>query len=319
MSLLFVPDDIVFVVKYAIKMLKTIPETTKEIKLCGCTLYAYYCMHIEREDERIPYTDYTAYKEFHKTVQSSYDISDDVLPPETKKSKQVAVAYSEYFQKLVHWNQMPPCSPYLCVDLVNFKDLERFSLYSVWCKEIMHIPQTLQYLDCGGCGIVKITKLPRTLEFLNCNYNKLKFLPPLYFTKLKALFCDFNELIYIPMLPKSVEFVSCSYNVLNELPCPLPESLETLSCANNQLTILPPIPPKLIGLYVDKNFLKTIPELPKSVIDLFFANNEVSKMPELPVFLKRISCYKNPIKQYTPFPPSVHYANIDGTVMKLHC
>jgi len=146
----------------------------------------------------------------------------------------------------------------------------------------------------------------------------LRFLPPLYFTKLEVLFCDFNQLTHIPVLPKSVQCLSCNDNILNELPYPLPHCLERLSCYNNNLTYLPTIPPKLVGLYISRNYIKNIPLLPKTLIDLFFDDNEVSEMPELPVFLKRIVCNKNPLKQYFPFPPSVCYANIDGTVMSLH-
>jgi hypothetical protein len=50
---------------------------------------------------------------------------------------------------------------------------------------------------------------------------------------------------------------------------------------------------------------------------LFFANNHVIKMPELPGELKRITCHTNPLREYTPFPPSVKYANIDGTILEI--
>ena len=73
----------------------------------------------------------------------------------------------------------------------------------------------------------------------------------------------------------------------------------------------------MVGLYIETNYIRHIPDLPKTLVDLFFANNRVAIMPELPPFLKRITCNSNPLREYTPFPPSVQYANIDGKLMDI--
>jgi Leucine-rich repeat (LRR) protein len=71
-------------------------------------------------------------------------------------------------------------------------------------------------------------------------------------------------------------------------------------------------------LFIENNYIQSIPQtLPKTLTDFFIANNGIVKLPELPPFLKRISCHRNRIKEYEPFPPSIIYANLDGTPMQL--
>uniref|UniRef100_A0A6C0K161 Leucine-rich repeat domain-containing protein n=1 Tax=viral metagenome TaxID=1070528 RepID=A0A6C0K161_9ZZZZ len=309
--------DMVFVAEYALKMINVIPNTAQEIKLAGDVLYAYYVSHGEIADDAFPILSYTAYSDFYETIASSINLPDNEIPSETRVYKNDCIAFNQFFDNFWYANQRMNVFGAITVDLSRFKELECFSIYQIYCKTIIHIPQTLKFLHCRSCNLSKLNKMPKILEILNCSGNKLRSLPQLYHTSLKSLFCNSNQLKKIPALPKTLEWLYCYDNIIHELPTPLPISLEFLSCSRNDLTRLPDLPPKLVGLYIDQNFIRNIPPLPKTLIDFFFANNQVTKMPELPSFLKRITCNMNPLREYTPFPPSIKYANIDGTLMEL--
>ncbi len=309
--------DMIFIAEYALKMINAMPETTKEIKLSGDVLYAYCFNHIETTNDETPLLTYEAYVEFSESIAESINMTDNEISGETRVCKYDCIAFNQFFDNFWYANYRINIFGAITVNLSRFKQLECFSIYQIYCKNIVNIPQSLKQLHCRSCSLSKLSKMPKKLEVLNCSGNKLRSLPNLHFTDMKSIFCNANQLKKIPALPNSVEWLYCYDNVICELPSQLPRSLEFLSCSNNDLSILPELPAKLVGLYIDNNFIRTIPTLPKTLIDLFFANNQVSKMPELPAFLKRITCNMNPIREYTPFPPSVKYANIDGTLMEL--
>ena len=309
--------DMIFIAEYALRMINAMPETTKEIKLSGDVLYAYYSNHKEIINDEIPPLTYEDYIDLSKTIDNSINLTDNEISCEDRVNKYECLLFNQFFDNFWYANQRINIFGAITVDLSRFKELECFFICQIYCRIIVNIPPTLKQLHCRSCSLSKLSKLPKSLETLNCSGNKLRFIPQLYHTALKSIFVNANQLKKIPVLPKSVEWLYCYDNILSELPSPLPTALEFLSCSRNDLTILPELPPNLVGLYIDNNFIHTIPPLPKTLIDLFFANNQVSKMPELPAFLKRITCNTNPLREYTPFPPSVKYANIDGTLMEL--
>jgi Leucine-rich repeat (LRR) protein len=307
----------IFLAEYALKMINELPANTTEIKLAGDVLYAYYVLHNEMANDTTPILSYAEYTTFCENIANTINLSDNEISSEARVNKHNCIEFNQFFDNFWYANQRFNVFGAITVDLSRFTELECFSIYQLYCKTVINIPPTVKYLHCRSCNIGKLSKMPKVLEVLNCSGNKLRSLPQLYNTALKSLFCNSNILRKIPALPKTVEWLYCYDNIMHELPNPLPAALEFLSCSKNDLTYLPELPPRLIGLYIDQNFIRTIPTLPKTLIDFFFASNQVSKMPDLPSFLKRITCHTNPLREYTPFPPSIKYANIDGTLMEL--
>ena len=309
--------DMVFVAEYALKMITELPNDIKEIKLAGDILYAYYLSHPEIADDETPILNYTAYTEFCESIANTVNLQDNEISPTERVNKHECIAFNEFFDNFWYANQRITIYGAITIDLSRFTQLECFSIYQIYCKTIINIPPTVKFLHCRSCNLTKLTKMPKVLQMLNCSGNQIRTLPQLNLTQLKSLFCNANKIRRIPKLPNSVELLYCYHNLIRELPSPLPQNLEFLSCSTNDLTHLPELPPKLIGLYIDNNFIRNLPPLPKTLVDLFFTNNQITKMPELPVFLKRITCNTNPLREYAPFPPSVKYANIDGTLMEI--
>jgi len=307
----------VFIAEYALKMINSLPDNTKEIKLAGDVLYAYYVAHPEIADESSPILSYTTYTELRESIANNINVSPNELSDIDRTNSYESIAFNQFFDSFWYANQRINIYGAIMIDLDRFKELECFSIYQIYSKTIINIPATLKYLHCRSCNLHKISKLPKVLEILNCSGNKLRCLPQMNHTVIQSLFCNANKIRRIPKLPNSVEWLYCYDNIIDELPSPLPQKLEFLSCANNDLTRLPDLPPKLIGLYIENNFIRSIPPLPKTLIDFFFANNQVTKMPELPRFLRRITCHINPLREYVPFPPSVKYANIEGELMEI--
>jgi Leucine-rich repeat (LRR) protein len=267
--------------------------------------------------DETPILSYTAYNDFSERIGNTITLTDNEISSEERVNKHNCIEFNQFFDNFWYANQRMTVYGAITADLSRFIELECFSIYQIYCKTIVHIPPTLKYLHCRSCNISKLSKMPKVLEILNCSGNQIRTLPQLNLTRLKSLFCNSNKIRKIPKLPNSVEWIYCYDNLIRELPNPLPIQLEFLSCSTNDLTYLPELPPRLVGLYIDNNFIRNLPPLPKSLIDLFFSNNQVAKMPKLPVFLRRITCNTNPLREYEPFPPSVKYANIDGTLMEL--
>lgn len=309
--------DILFISEYALKMINEMPENAKEIKLSGDVLYAYLSSQGQTLTAESPTINYETYTEFNDNLAKLILLTDNEISDEERKIKHDCLQFNQFYDDFWYVNKTIHLSGFITIDLSKFAELEHFSVYQIYCKTIIHIPDTLKLLHCRSCIISKLNKMPKKLEMLNCSGNRLRIIPQLYHTSLKSLFCNANLLNKLPVLPNSVEWIYCYDNKISQLPSPLPTSLEILSCSNNDLTFIPQIPNNLVGLYIDNNYISNIPFLPKTLVDLFFANNKIVKMPELPPFLKRITCYMNPIREYTPLPPSVKYANIDGTLMEL--
>jgi Leucine-rich repeat (LRR) protein len=309
--------DMVFISEYALKIINSLPDDTKEIKLAGDVLYSYYVSHPEIADESTPIVSYTTYTDFCGSITNTINLTDNEISPTERVNKYECIAFNQFFDSFWYKNQRITVYGAITIDLSRFKELEYFSIYQLYCKTIIDIPNTLKFLHCRSCNLYKITRIPKTLQILNCSGNQIKSLPKLNHSVLQSLFCNANKIRRIPKLPDTVEWLYCYDNIIDHLPEPLPRKLECLSCSTNDLTRLPELPPKLVGLYIDNNFIRNIPPLPKTLIDLFFANNQVTKMPQLPVFLKRITCNTNPLREYEPFPPSVKYANIEGELMQI--
>jgi Leucine-rich repeat (LRR) protein len=308
--------DIVFVSQYALRMIDAMPDTMTEIKISGDMLYAYSILNPNIRDPNTPLLSYDDYKNYCDKLIEILTISPNIATHEEHIQSLSTITFNKlrdkYYRQNIHINA---CSGE--INLSRFTQLENFYIYQIFFKSIKKIPSSLKYLSCKSCNISRLSKLPKSLNILNCTENHIKHLPALYNTQLQSLFCSGNRIQRIPKLPNTIEWLYCYNNDIYTLPDILPKSLEILSCTNNNITILPELPNKITGLYVEHNYIKTIPSLPKTLIDCFFGDNRVKKMTELPVFLKRITCYDNPINEFVPLPPSVIYANIHGTVMEL--
>ena len=93
-----------------------------------------------------------------------------------------------------------------------------------------------------------------------------------WFTNLKTLDCQNNQLTSLPPLPSKLEYLNCSNNQLTLLPT-LPAGLEYLYCYNNKLSVLPTLPSKLSLIDCGNNLLKTLPVLPNNLSDLYCPKN----------------------------------------------
>jgi Leucine-rich repeat (LRR) protein len=257
-----------------------------------------------------PLLSYESFNEYYIKFVKSMTKSNNELTEEEKIERYSSMAFHAYFKKNI-------CKYRISIDLSRFTELKTFHIFQINCKNIINIPQTLEYLDCKSCNIIRLSKMPKSLKILDCRYNLIQKLPSLYNTKVHSVFLSANQLHEIPKIPDTVQKLECYDNNISELPNPLPTSLQILSCSNNDIEILPYLPDNLKVLSAEYNYIQTVPPLPKTLSDYFIANNRITKIKNLPVFLKRITCHNNPIREYEPLPPSVIYANIDGTVMNL--
>ena len=310
-------SDITFITQYAFKIIDSMPNTSTEIKIMGDILYSYYIAHPEIADPETPVLSSETLSEYNAEIVKILYISDTELTVDQLNNKHNTMRFNRLFEShfITHTTIPIDCNNNL--DLSRFSNLENLYLYKIYCKSIYKVPTTLKYLYCRSCNMYTIGKLPKSLLIFNSSENRLRKLPQLCHTKLQTVFCNENKIKKIPKLPNTVEWLYCYSNNIYELPQVLPNTLEFLSCSNNELTGIPNIPEKLIGLYLEHNYIRHIPPLPKTLIDFFFADNKVAIMPQLPPFLKRITCNTNPLQEYTPFPPSVQYANIDGKLMDI--
>jgi hypothetical protein len=314
-------SDVFFIAEYTQKMLNAMPDTIEEINLCGDILYSYYITNPSISDTATPVLTYDDYNIYREKLLTMVNKTDNELTNEEYIQKHSAMAFNKSFRdyyskykriKYYHVNHYG-----ITIDLRIFKHLRSFHIYQINCRSIVNIPPTVEWMSCNMCNVNKISKLPKILKTLSCPDNLMKRLPALHTTSIISLFCSGNKITRIPKLPDTVNSLHCYDNTISELPNPLPKSLQFLSCSDNNIDYLPNLPSTLIGLYIETNFIHEIPPLPKTLTDLFFGHNLVAKMPELPVFLKRITCYNNPIQEFVPFPPSVISANIEGTVMEV--
>ena len=311
------PHDIIFITQYAFKIIESMPDDASEIKIMGDILYSYYVSHPEIAEPDTPIIAYNVLVEYNEEIVKILHISDNELTVDELNNKQNTMTFNRFFESYFTTHIDIRIDFNNNLDLSRFKYIENLYLYKMYCRSVHKIPNTLKYLYCRSCNMFSIGKIPKTLLILNCSENRIRRLPQLYHTKLQSVFCNENKIKRIPKLPNTVEWLYCYSNNISEFPAVLPSALEFLSCSNNELTDIPDIPPKMVGLYIETNYIRHIPDLPKTLIDFFFANNRVAIMPELPPFLKRITCNSNPLREYTPFPPSVQYANIDGKLMDI--
>lgn len=308
--------DIIDITKYAENIIDNCPNDITEIKIDGSILYSYYRMQLGNVNtigQGLSYN-YDEYSKYADEITKYMSIPDNDLEPESHNKKTHVIIFNQYYDWFWYGNNR--LFGNIIIDLERFIHLETFHIYQIYIKKINHIPKTVKSLYCISCQIQTLSKLPKYITELNCSGNNLKTLPSLKFTKLQSLFANSNCLKKLPILPITLERLYCYDNTIKELPM-LPPNLTVLSCANNNITQIDHVPHKLVGLYIECNYIKSLPPLPKTLVDLFVYNNRITKIPELPNFLKRITCHENPIREYAPFPPSVKYANIDGTVMQI--
>jgi len=98
-----------------------------------------------------------------------------------------------------------------------------------------------------------------------------------YFSSLKFLLCQYNQLTALPVLPLSLVVLECHNNMLTALPA-LPSGLSNLSCAYNQISVLPALPPGLDVLHCDTNQLISLPVLPAGLAVLYCRNNQLTEL-----------------------------------------
>ena len=136
------------------------------------------------------------------------------------------------------------------IQLENLKylDISINNLYS--CVD--RLPNSLIYLNCSQCDVIKLDNLPIGLKELICINNKIKSLD---------------------MLPESLEYLNCDHNIivkLDNLPC----NLDKLVCSNNKISQLNNLPKKLTKLNCKKNNIKHFLNLPHTLTEFETESND---------------------------------------------
>ncbi|OFY30413.1 MAG: hypothetical protein A2X01_14075 [Bacteroidetes bacterium GWF2_35_48] len=131
-----------------------------------------------------------------------------------------------------------------------------------------------------------------------------------YFTSLRLLNCNYNDLTWLPSLPNSIKILACGMNQLTSLP-ELPDSLISLYCIQNNLTSLPPLPNTITVLYCNQNNLTSLPALPYSLKWLLCYDNLLT---ELPTFsgLTHLECQNNLLTSLPALNSSLTYLNCNN-------
>ena len=116
--------DIIFVAEYALKMIIAMPETTKEIKLSGDILYAYYYVHNEIANSETPLLTYEAYTDFCESINKSINLTDNEISSEERVNKCECIEFNQFFENFWYANRNINVSGAIMVDLSRFKELE---------------------------------------------------------------------------------------------------------------------------------------------------------------------------------------------------
>jgi len=319
----YVPSlpDILQISNYAKKIIDSLPSDIKKISIFGDIIYSFFRMHPELDilnDD----VSYETICEYGEEIDNIYDLSGSAIEIQPQidihnKMKRYCNDFCNFWESYWNDNYHQIIPGFIYINLSRFTYLESLYLVNIYTYKIEKIPNCVYNLLCRSCEIRLLDELPEELVILNCNGNCLYRIPPLNHTKLKSLFCCSNYLTILPRLPKTIEWLYCYNNSIGKLPT-LPPLIEYLSCSNNEIRVLPKLPENIRGVYIDSNYLRELPEtLPKSLQIMFCNNNRIRRLPELPPFLKRFSCYNNPIVEYSLFPPSLVYLNTDGNAMIL--
>lgn len=148
-------------------------------------------------------------------------------------------------------------------------------------KCLSGLPNTIHTVNCENNEIETIDKLPENLITLNCMHNKLKTLPyiPKYITKIE---CTWNELEILPDIVHCTKLkeLYCGYNNHTEIP-KLPKKLTILRCRNAKLTSLPNIPKYLTEIYCMHNNISVLNDNNfENVKILNISSNPLNSIPD---------------------------------------
>lgn len=163
------------------------------------------------------------------------------------------------------------------------------------------------YLDVSFSNIKSLEGIEyfSCLKELDCEGNQLTELPDLPNT-LEGLDCESNQLTELPELPSTLAVLDCSQNQIEQLP-KLPEKLNNLSCGENVITSLPVLPKSLETLECIRNRITNLPDLPETLIELECNANEIRKLPKLPQKLTNLQCSSCELSDIPELPKSLEY------------
>ena len=132
-----------------------------------------------------------------------------------------------------------------------------------------------------------------------------------YFTNLKSLSCNNNNLTSIPELPNQLETLNLRSNNISNIN-PLPQSLLDVDLRNNSLITVPEFPNQIETLKLCFNNFTSIPNLPDSLRVLYFAYNNLVSLPTLPSNTEQVLCYNNQIDFIDFIPESIEIFRVQN-------
>jgi hypothetical protein len=131
---------------------------------------------------------------------------------------------------------------------------------------------------------------------VSCSYSNIVSLEGIqYFTGLKQLIADGNQILIAPEFPASLELFWASDNGMTNIPA-FNDALETITVENNQLVALPALPNSLEQLWCGNNQITVLPQLSNTQLrDLGCGDNLLTTLPTYPQTLEQIYASDNDI------------------------
>ncbi|MDB5257779.1 MAG: hypothetical protein JWM14_2474 [Chitinophagaceae bacterium] len=205
----------------------------------------------------------------------------------------------------------------------------------------VHYPSSMQD---GNLYYTTVAVAQTTL--LDLSYNNIADLTGIeYFSGLKSLYSDHNQLTQFPNLPPALQELIVDYNQLTVLPSAypagltsfsltynqfttiaglpdgltyvdcshnpisslsLPSTLQTLICNNSGLTSLPALPSNMYALKVDTNQLNSLPALPAGLHMLSANHNQLLSLPAVPASLRGLNVGYNQLSTLPVLPEKLN-------------
>ena len=214
-------------------------------------------------------------------------------------------------------------------ELPNLKSCKLLKSIKCHCnklKEISNLPDSLEYLNCGGNrDVTRLIDLPKNIKYLNCsntsvylihiapfklqtlisNNTNIKRLP-IFRSKIICLqvnnnrletITDSNIIVYFP---PTIRYLSIKGNYWIFLGH-LPPNLIYLDCSLNRITNLKKLPKTLKYLNCSYNNLKQIGKLSLRLKTLICSGNKITKLPTLPIGIEIVIAHDNLINEFPKF------------------
>lgn len=155
---------------------------------------------------------------------------------------------------------------------------------------------------CVQNTIAGMTMVPT----VSCSYQNIVSLEGIqYFTGLKQLIADGNQILVAPQFPESLRLFWASDNGMTSIPA-FNDSLETVIVENNQLTSLPQLPDLMEQLWFGNNQVSVFPAMANTQMrDIGCGDNLLTSLPSFPSTLEQIYASNNQISSLPAWSDSI--------------